>query len=374
MDIKKIGIITFHRSHNYGAVLQAYALLTTLKKMGHNVEIIDYWPKYREGDYSLFNFRSKPNNGKITLASTLKTSLKRVLTLPNRWKVYARFNNFIKHRLKVANTSNQLGSGIADKYDVIVCGSDQIWRYKSGRIAGFDDVYFAKYPLNKNVTKLSYGASMGDMDLDEDAKKIFSKLIENLDFISVREDSLLELVKPLTKKIPVKVLDPVFLISEPEWRKLIKRNDNNKKYLLFYHLLENQEAVNLAKKIAKERKLEIIQVRGVNINVNPFSPGNIKHSAGPIDFITLIAYADYVVSTSYHGVAFSILFQKPFSALGFKNHGYRIKSLLKSFGIEQCLIEKKSTNYPTAINYTSVNVQLKEMVNNSLSFLNQSIN
>ncbi len=182
MDIKKIGIITFHRSHNYGAVLQAYALLTTLEKMGHKVEIIDYWPKYREGDYSLFNFQSKSNNGKVTWASTIKTFIKRVLTFPNRWKMYSRFNSFIKHRLKVRNTSNHLGSDIPDKYDVIICGSDQIWRYNSGRIAGFDDVYFAKYPLNKKVVKLSYGSSMGDMDLDEDAKKIFSKLIENLYF------------------------------------------------------------------------------------------------------------------------------------------------------------------------------------------------
>ncbi len=361
----RIGIITFHRSHNYGAVLQAYALLTTLKSIGHDDEIIDYWPKYRAGQYDLFGIPNKP---------TINTLIKSILHFPYKRKAYSKFNSFIKYNLNIRNSSYHLGHDTPDKYDVIICGSDQIWRYNFRGTNGFDDVYFAKYPLNKKVIKISYGASMGDQDIDENAKKNFQKLLENFDFISVREDSLLELVESLTTKLPVKVLDPVFLLTEPEWRKMIKSSTNKKKYLLFYQFLQSAEADNLAKKIAKERQLEIIQIRATNSSANPFGSENLMLAAGPIDFISLIAHADYVVSTSYHGVAFAIIFQKPFSAVGFKNNCYRIKSLLKSLGIEQCLIEKKSNNYPVDINYASVNIQLKEMINNSLVFLNHCIN
>lgn len=374
MDMKRIGIITFHRSHNYGAVLQAYALLTTLKNLGHNVEIIDYWPKYRAGHYDLFNIPNKSTINKPISVSIANKLIKRILRFPGKWKTYRKFNSFIKHRLNIRNSSYHIGSDTPDKYDVIICGSDQIWRYNFRGTYGFDDVYFAKYPLNKNVTKVSYAASMGDQDIDENTKETLSKLLENLDFISVREDSLLELVKPLTTKLPVHVLDPVFFLAEPEWKKMIKNKANKKKYLLFYELLQNAEADNLAKKIAKERQLEIIQIKGIDGIANPLNSRNLNLSAGPIDFISLIAYADYVVSTSYHGVAFSIIFQKPFSALGFKNNCYRIKSLLKCLGIEQCLIEKNSNNYPADIDYTSVNVKLKEMINNSLGFLTNSLN
>lgn len=367
----RIGIITFQRSHNYGAVLQAYALLTTLKNMGHNAEIIDYWPSYRAGQYNLFKNTDKSNN-KTTLISDPKRVIRNMMSFPYRWKKYSKFNNFIRHNLKIKNNPYLSGFDIPDNYDVIICGSDQIWRYNFRGNGGFDDVYFAKYPVNKKVIKVSYAASMGDKDIDENAIKVLKKLIENLDFISVREDALLDLVKPLTTKLPVKVLDPVFLLSEVEWRKMIKKIVKKKKYLLFYQLIQDSEAVALAKKIASERQLEIIQIRGVAKNVNPFGSDNLQLSAGPIDFISLIAHADYVVSTSYHGVAFSILFQKPFSALGFNNNCYRIKSLLRSLGIEQCLIEKKSDNYPDSINYTDVNTELKEMVKISLSFLNHS--
>ena len=370
----KIGIITFQRAYNFGAVWQAYALLSTLKSIGHKVEIIDYWPKYRDGHYSLSNSKKTRNANKTFSVSNFKIVIENMLTFPDRWITNFKFSRFIKDSLEIRNSSYHSGSDTPDKYDVIICGSDQIWRYNFRNHRGFDEVYFAKYPLNTKVIKVSYGASMGDKDIDENAKKELSAILKNFDFISVREDSLLELIRPLTTKLPIKVLDPVFLIAEPEWRKMIKRNTNKKKYLLFYQLLQNTEAATLAKKIAKERQLEIIQIKGIVGKANPFESGNFNFSSGPVDFISLIAHADYVVSTSYHGVVFSILFRKPFSALGFHHNSYRIKSLLKSLGIEHCLIENNSHNHPVDINYTSVNIPLEEMIKDSLCFLRHSIN
>lgn len=368
----KIGILTFHRSHNYGAVLQAFALLSTLKNMGHDAEIIDYWPKYRVGHYSLISLPDKTKKKKSSLSVKALKVYKKISGFPAKYIKYSKFNSFIKNNLKIKTTSFDSGSGISGNYDAIICGSDQIWRYNFRGSGGFDDVYFAKYPQNKNIFKVSYAASMGDEDLDENSIKIFAELIKNFNSISVREDSLLELVKPFATKLPIKVLDPVFLLSEPEWRKMINRNDSNKKYLLFYQLLYSKEAGDLAKKIAKEKQLEIIEISGRWIASSAI--GDLKPTVGPVDFISMIAYADYVVSTSYHGVVFSIIFQKQFAALGFKNKSYRIKSLLKSLEIEQCLIENDLAHLTAGIDYACVNKKLEEMIKGSLSFLQQSIN
>jgi polysaccharide pyruvyl transferase WcaK-like protein len=364
MGMKRIGIITFHRSHNYGAALQAYALLTTLRDMGHNAEIIDYWPESRAGEYAVFKM---PNR------RTIKSLIKSVILIFFRWKANSKFNRFMKRHLNIQGNSFHLGINTPGDYDMIVCGSDQIWRYNFRGLYGFDDFYFAKYPLNKKVLKVSYAPSMGDEDIEKDAKKSLSKLLENFDSISVREDSLLDLVASLTTKPVVKVLDPVFLLTAPEWRKMIKSKPPKKKYLLFYQLLQNADARNLAKKIAEERGLEIIQINGMNRNANPFGLGTMKLSAGPLDFISLVAHADYVVSTSYHGVAFAIIFQRPFAALGFKNKSSRTKSLLKTLDIEKCFVQENSPNYCGDVDYTLVHMKLNELIKNSHSFLSDNV-
>ncbi|MEO6221388.1 MAG: polysaccharide pyruvyl transferase family protein [Ginsengibacter sp.] len=374
MDVITVGIITFQRSHNYGAVLQAYALLSTIKGLGYRAELIDYWPKYRDGHYNLVYFPLKSffRNGASNFNA--KDTIKEILTFPPRYKQSQKFKSFIKNYLNVTTHPYRSGADIPDKYDVIVCGSDQIWRYHFRGNEGFDDVYFAKYPSNKTVIKISYSASMGDNDINEKAKKQLSELLENFDFISVREDSLLKLITPLTTRLPSAVLDPVFLLSADEWRRMIKKNSRKKKYLLFYQLLLNHEAEKLVKKIAKEKQLEIIHIGGVKRNTNPFGSQKLKLSTGPLDFISLIAHADYVVSTSYHGVVFAIRFGKPFLALGFKDNFYRIRSLLKSLGIENRLVDQNSDAYIDVIDYTPVNIKLKKLKEDSLSFIIQSLN
>ncbi len=373
MDVITVGIITFQRAHNYGAVLQAYALLNTIKGLGYRTELIDYWPKYREGHYNLINFPLKSlfKNGVSNFNA--KDPVKEILTFPSRYKQSRKFESFRKNYLNVMNHPYLSGADIPDKYDVIVCGSDQIWRYHFKGNEGFDDVYFAKYPSTKTVIKISYSASMGDDDINDNAKKQLSELLENFDFISVREDSLLKLITPLTTKLPALVLDPVFLLPADEWRRMINKNTRKKKYLLFYQLLLNHEAEKLVKQIAKEKQLEIIHIGGVKRNANPFGLQKLKLSSGPLDFISLIAHADYVVSTSYHGVVFAILFGKPFSALGFKGNFYRIRSLLTSLGIEKRLVEPNSDVYIDAIDYTPVNAKLKKLKEDSLSFIIQSL-
>jgi hypothetical protein len=369
----KIGILTFHRAHNYGAVLQAYALLCALKNMGHEPEIIDYWPKYRDGHYDIFNLAYELKRLPKAISSSYVTgTIQRTLSLPYKLVNHSKFSGFIKNFLNVSGSPLRHGTDIPDKYDTVIVGSDQIWRYNFKGRTGFDEVYFAKYPDSKRVTKLSYAASMGDRDPDAEGVEAMSGLLKNLDFVGVREEALLQLVKPYAAKPPVMVLDPVFLLQKSVWEKLIKPNPVKKKYLLFYQLLANQEAFAMAKSIAEQKQLQMIEIRGTEGINNAFGSKPRKHMAGPLDFISLIYHADYIVSTSYHGVAFSVLFQKQFCALGFTNKGYRVKSLLHSLGIKQALIQEQEGEFPS-IDYSTVIPVLEEMRNSSLSFLKKGI-
>lgn len=369
----KIGILTTHRAHNYGAVLQAFALQSFLKSRGYDVEMIDYWPKYRKGHYVAFDF-SKVLTGQKnqSLLSWAKQLLKEIISLPNKLIKHAKFETFIKENFKTGKNFYESGAEIPDIYDVIICGSDQIWRHNYRDSGGFDEVYFAKYPTNKHIIKLSYAASIGDKELQKNQVITFSKLLKHFDSISVREEPLQTLISSIESTVPPVVLDPVFLLPVTSWTKMIKPRVNKRKYLLFYKLLESREAANIAKKIASERELQILEITGSESFLNPFHPES-KHTTGPIDFISLIANADFIVCTSYHGVLFSIIFQKNFltPALGYK--GRRINSLLKSLGINLNFdLTGNSLRY-NEIDYSLVNSKLEELKEYSKAFLERSI-
>lgn len=369
----KIGLLTFHRAHNYGAVLQAYALMRTLQDLGHDAEIIDYWPKYREGHYDMFNFKHELKRFKKEFSTAyLKDATQRIFSFPYKWINYSKFSGFIKNYLHVEGVSLSSGAGIPDRYNAIIVGSDQIWRHKFKGLSGFDEVYFAKYPLGNKAIKLSYAASMGDSDPDAEGIKDLPRLLKNLDFVGIRETALMKLVKPLTAKQPMLVLDPVFLLAKKKWESLVKPNLVKKRYLLFYQLLANKKATAIATQIAKEKGLQLIEIRGTHGIENSFGSKLWKHTAGPLDFLSLVYHAEYIVSTSFHGVAFSTVFEKQFCTLGFKNKGYRINSLLESFGIEHCLVTGSLSQTPT-IDYADVTPRLEKMRENSIGFLKTSL-
>lgn len=366
----KIGILTYHRAHNFGAVLQAYALLTTLKNRGHDVEMIDYWPRYRSGQYDLFNWEYYLD-GKLPLLARCKYFIKRSASFCERIIRYRKFNVFIESELKISSDHYENGLEIKDIYDAIICGSDQIWRCKKNTGGKFfDEVYFAKYPKRSLAKKIAYAASMGVEDIGETELKELEKNLRNFDYIAVREASLATIVSKLSTKPILQVLDPVFLLSRDQWQRkitIVKR----KRYLLFYHLLYCEDAVDLANRVAKDKGLEIIEIRGI---VEPFLwASNVYTTAGPIDFISLIANSEYVVSTSFHGVAFAILFEKQFSALGFRNNGSRVYSLLSSMGIEGAFLDITKGSYFDAIDYQKVSVELVKLREKSLEFLTSSL-
>ena len=363
----KIGILTYHRAHNYGALLQAYALQTYLRGLGHQTEIIDYWPDYHAEVYQLIpDFNVLSFKGKIKAILLLMIGYSRTLKRSGLYKQFMREQFSVSHKPQYATKESMKGL----EYDVVVYGSDQIWRRVDYPLfQGFSDVFYGAYPIKVN-RKISYAASMGIIDVKEEDKSNLKQMLSNFDAISVREQELKQLVDELTGQPVALVLDPVFLLEKEQWTQLSPHPivTNHDKYIFFYQLAASEEAILLTNRLAAHYGYKVIEIRG---RVEPLLFGDRYLQTGSTtDFISLIKNAEIVVSTSFHGVAFSLLFEKPFYALGMKKNSGRVQSLLDNLGIPQRLLSDINlADFKDKIDYDQVNEKMTTLKQQSKNYL-----
>lgn len=369
----KIGILTYHRSHNYGALLQAYALKAYLKKMGYNAEHIDYFPNYHREIYKVIPFfKSKSFLGKT---KALILALAGGFLHIKRKRI---FNSFIKKQFNVSSKPLYTKKEhIMDlNYDIVIYGSDQIWRKSNfPTFNGYNDVYFGKHPRNVQK-KISYAASMGVMESLEEDYGFIKQMMNNFESISVREDRLKDFLLDNTNKEVCLVLDPVFLLDANEWLSLVAsnkvRHTINKKYILFYRLTPSREGGVLVEELKTHLGIDVVEIRGKS---NPLKIGSrVIQTAGPIDFVSLIYNAEAVVTSSFHGLAFAIIFKKQFFAFGMGNNSERAQSLLKQLNIANRYVNNiAEVSFCEKIDYGNVDKTLGHLKNNSRSFLQTAL-
>lgn len=362
----KIGILTFHRAINYGAIFQAYATLTFLKALGHDAEIIDYWPKEHEQEYKLVNFK---NFRKRSFLSKAKFVFDTSIAYSRKKKRHEGCLRFIYEEFKLSNNVKyKTGESIEDTYDVVIYGSDQIWRKKKyiNIDNGFDRVFWGAYPLNAKK-RVSYAASMGVVDSNKEDEVIITKLLSNFDSISVRETDLKKLIDKAGYK-SVLCIDPVFLLSKSRWEAIIPKDFYIKdKYILFYHHSFSQDALSLVQDLAKKMKCRIIEV---NATVIPAAFGKrYFNTAQPGEFLGLFRDAEFVVTTSFHGTAYSVLMEKQFYALGMGKNSQRSRTLLDYAGLSDRYIDDLNHLCELDINYTEVNKSIEPIIETSKQFL-----
>lgn len=358
----KIGILTFHRAHNYGAVLQCYALQEVLKGMGHEVEVIDYRPSYIEKNtipYSFNNFLSLNVKHKILYFLTEPFMVNR------RLKKYRKFEEFSNRYLCLSNTvyvEQNIGT-----YDVIVCGSDQIWNKRITQ--GYDRFYWGC--ICPNITKISYAASMESVILSSSDLNNVGHFLDNFKHIAVRECNLKNLLQPLTyKKINV-VCDPTFLLKDSYWhnmagdKPLIKGN-----YIVVYQTRHHPTVNSIAEKIRGNLKSEKIIYLSAHLSF--FANHNELQCISPDQFLNILKFSQFVITTSFHGTAFSIIFKKDFYTIRLNdNNDSRSFSLLKTVSLGCRFISEYIGS--SHIDYSSINEHIANMVDNSYKYISQSL-
>lgn len=369
----KIGILTFHRANNYGAVLQNYALLQCIQSCGEyiSVETIDYRCPEIEKPYISFVYDPKGKSGVAYWKGLIRSFfryIKNYSKIRRRRKV---FDSFRKKNLNMTNNcfySNNV-SEASHIFDLIVTGSDQVWNSK---ITGKKAAFVYSLGFCKNIKKISYAASAGSPQFIE--KDTYSS-IKGLDTVSVREQNIkdfLEMDLGISARID---LDPVFLLDRDQW---INISGNGRliegDYVFIYSVGDKMnEVLRIAKELALNNNYRVIHI---DINIKNKDNTESRYGASPFEFVNLIQNASYIVASSFHAIAFSILMNKDFIAVPCSGTGSRVTELLNEFGLTNRVVdnymEYSKRNFET-IDYSLQNKKIAIKRKESIDYLKNTI-
>lgn len=358
----KIGILTYHRSHNYGALLQAIATRYILKNEGHDVYYVDYWPEYHRLRYTFFSFKKLYSKGLVHGVGYMKRFLGSCRT---RWRKVCKSEAFIQQYISPYTKQ------ASDTFDIIVYGSDQIWR-KQDELGDYNPIYFGKN--NFNAPKhIAFSASMGGIPDSAADKDRIKNWIKTLNAISVRESDLQSMLQQMGLTEVYNTLDPTLLMSASEWDEVLHLvgNEGLEKYALYYKLLSNSFEMKQVKDFAKHYGLKLKILTGTGLyDENE----NFVKVTDPYDFVSLIRNASFVFTSSFHGLAFSIIYSRPFYA-SFSKYPGRAESFLHTLGMKKCLLPPLGhipSEFPL-INYDLVYEKLARKQDDTLIFIRENI-
>lgn len=355
----RVGILTFHDAHNYGAVLQAYALKKYLASKGAEVKIINY--HHRDLPYGF------PKKRKIE-KKNISNIYKHLYSKKDHYLRWERFEAFINELIDYDIVTYRCEEDLSKlDIDVWVSGSDQIWN--SDITNGLNKGYFLNFPTNGKKT--TYAVSMGIEELDKKYEEDFKNFINQIDYISVREDSLKKYAEKFTNKKIEKVVDPTLLLEKNDYEELYKDRIIKEEYLLIYTLGPDERLRVAAEKIAKERNLKIVELNDYKL---PNYYCMQISDAGPHEFVTLFRDASYVITNSFHGTIFSLIDEKEFVTFTRLNRNSRMESLLAIAGLSDRLISSvEEMEKMNKINYSSVKENMKNQILKSKEFINKAI-
>lgn len=377
----KIGIVTFHSAHNYGAVLQAWSLQKYLKNQGHEAEIVNLRLPVIDKLYRL----ARRTHAKITKIEGIDKLINdgyywarcayAQIKDPSKCEKYRGFEGFMKRNLPLSqefNDSEELRKA-ALKYDALIAGSDQVWN--ATMMKGIDPAYFLEFG-NSDALRISYAASIGTDEIPAQYRRMFQRYLHNFDAISVREKKAQAEVSKLTDKDVELVADPTFLLKREDFDTLKKDPQNKGKYIYVHnvHLKRVDEALNrVAEEMSKRLNLPIIHNWPQKMYTNEAG----HFTGGPEEFLGLVANAEYVITNSFHTTVFSVIYERNFITVPHFKHPDRMQNMLGELGISEHLIGD-SDKIPAdladlTIDYAAVKERKGAMGAHAQEFLNHAL-
>lgn len=330
----KIGILTFHRASNYGTVLQAQATVIVLQQMGMNAEIIDYRPEYNEK-----TLRTRKLSQARTIKAVLSVLLNRFIygkQIEKRLQNFQEYIDTLKVSQQAVYTENDVRE-IAQNYDIILSGSDQLW---NERITGDDMTYF--FPF-EHPYKISYASSFGVSEISATRKNEIEPLLSSFRYLSVREKTAQTMLEQFLKQSKGEiacVIDPTLLVNKRTWLEQVRNSFTPPKgeYILTYYMIETPILRAITNELRRKTGLPVINLKPSKRQVLLHEGLNMMW-AGPREFLGCYAGAKYVVTNSFHGTAFAINFKVPmyvaplpFSMAGEVNS--RLVDILDRYGLK----------------------------------------
>lgn len=336
--MKKASIITLQYIDNYGSVLQTFATQEIVKRYGYEGEVVNYTRENCSYDFqkkaALERYRSRKDFLSFYPCSKL-LQLRWSFIYKKRNKVFEKFRQNYLNLTKEYTSLEELKSN-PPLADIYITGSDQVWNTEyNGGVLG---EYFLEYAPN-HAKKIALSASMGIEEISDEEKEKIKNYVDDYCGISVRENSALRILEDVGYKNAVHVIDPTLMLTKDEWIKRLKLKCTESKHVLLYQLNENAEMVELATQIAKDNNLELLIISATCKRVN--CNYKVVKNCSPQKFVELVYNAQYIITDSFHGTAFSFNFNKDVFVFYPPRYNTRIKSFLKLLNEENRLIENR---------------------------------
>jgi polysaccharide pyruvyl transferase WcaK-like protein len=362
----RIAIITFHNTLNFGATLQCTALNRVLSQMGHEVCVINYLPWYVLEKKSAFkeikSIRSSANKIKALIKGMMYLTYANKVIKKNR-----KYESFINSNIVLTRKYSNVGELRTNPppADLFICGSDQIW---NPALTGnkLDKAFFLDFT---DKPKVSYGASVGELDI-ESQKEELHNLLCDYQRISVREQTTAARLSAALNLDVTTVLDCTLLLNKEEYYRFEADYPISEAYLLLYNVQNSPTAVSIARRIAREKGLGI-----VDISPNPFA--KLKGARkiidiGPGEFLTLFHNAEFVVTNSFHGTVFSIIYERQFIVIPHSTRASRVTDLLETLELTDRIALEPGYVEVAPVDYGRVNRKLNVARANSFRFLSSA--
>ncbi len=325
----KVGVVTFHNAHNYGASLQTWALQKVLKNMGADPCVVHYHP------FIIDRLYMAPKQD--TFKKKIKYVLKKKYRDRVKMQVYKnrKYRNFIRDNFKLVGdftTYEELKNGKLG-LDAYITGSDQVWN--SDHTDGFDPAYTLDF-AEPSAKKISYAASVGREYILPQYREQFAQSLASYTAISVREASARPAIEALTEHPVEVVLDPTLLLDRKDYEELKKPGlFEGQRYILVYMMETNKELVQFANRLSVAIGIPVIQRKPPTVFRNELGSYYTDTAA---EFLSEIEHAEYVLTNSFHATVFSLIYEKPFISMLHTSTGARTSDLLKSVGLESHIV------------------------------------
>lgn len=324
----KIGIITMHNVVHHGSVLQSYATQLLFETLGHDATIIDY--KYPN--------RWQEEHGRYIYKPSLKTRIARWIGLKAKHRKRNKILHFMSKYYRLTRKYSDIDELNANppSFDIYVTGSDQVW---NPRFTCADPAYFFTFePDGSNI--MSFSSSFACNSLNDDVAKIYKGYLSRYKFISVRENQGAKIVQKLLGKTPPVTLDPTLMIEASQWNKFVKPTPQKGKYIFMYMLDYAFDPKPYIFELAKyfSEKFDKPIISNSEIPAEYEIRYSVRQNVGIEDFLSLISNSFMVITSSFHGVAFSVNFGIPIIGVVKSDaDDDRLSSLLQNLELGNCV-------------------------------------
>lgn len=351
---------------NYGSALQSWALSQAIERLGHKSVLVDYCPDCLKD--------KDPLNPMKNMWDTDEESYRMCeLSLPAIRVNFEKFENFYNekfYRTKKVYTRENFEEIVADEnIDGFVCGSDTIFCVDE---FGMDDGYYANYPVMRNGYSIAYAASFGDSHFTKETYQILNHHLSNFKALGIRESWMIPYIKEHSTTPVQKVLDPTLLLTQNDYDRIaVPKRLEKEKYLLLYARRYNKKMFDYAEELAAKYRWKIIDIslRATNVDKH-----RMFYDAGVEEFLSLVKYAEYIVTNSFHGMIVGVHYRKPFVIFSREQCDIKIDELLDLFGLSERKLINGDESISDIIDYNAVHNRINAASLESYEYLANALN